>query len=227
MRALGLSLIAFLVLSAPGMQAQYLKKHNASLSVGGTGQFSTVFSSNATDVNTTAPFGPAGTYAVTVTQQHHATTNSAGALASFQLHPASWAGIEVNYGFTHYQERFGFYYSNTATPAALQQVRVPTDAHEATAAYLIHVRRLPFQPFMSIGGGAIDFDPRYLRAPNQWRGAGLAEVGFDLPVRWTHIGFRVEGRALFYRSPNFYNSAISNRSWRATSEPALSAFYRF
>lgn len=226
MKLSGIKLL-LLLLPALGVQAQYLKTHGTSLSVGGTGQFSTVFESNATDVTTTAPFSPAGTYNVTVTQQHHATTDSAGFLTSLQFHPVSWAGVELNYGFTHYQERFGFYYANTSTPGALQQVRIPTDAHEATGAYLFHVRKLPFQPFMGIGGGAIDFDPRNYSAPYQWRGAGLAELGFDLPVHWTHIGFRVEGRALFYRSPNFYSAAISNRGWRATSEPAISAYYRF
>jgi hypothetical protein len=219
--------LLLLALPALSAQAQYLKTHDVSVSVGGMGQFSTVFTSNPTDVTTTAPFLPAGTYAVTVTQQHHATTDSAGGLATLQFHPVSWSGVELNYGFTHYQERFGFYYANTSTPGALQQVRIPTDAHEATGAYLFHVRRIPFQPFMAIGGGAVDFDPRNVSATNQWRGAGLAELSFDLPVHWTHIGFRVEGRSLFYRSPNFYNSAISNRSWRATSEPVLSAYYRF
>ena len=72
----------FLAVPALGAQAQYLKTHDASISVGGTGQFSTVFSSNVQNVSTTAPFSPAGTYSVTVTQQNQSTTNSAGFLAS-------------------------------------------------------------------------------------------------------------------------------------------------
>lgn len=220
-------LTALLVLPPLALHAQYLKTHQASLSVGGGGQFSTILTENPQTTSTTAPFIPAGTYGVTVANNQQFTTNSALFLTSLQIHPVAWAGVELNYGFTHYQERYAFNYTNTSTPTAQQQVQVPTDAHEATAAYLFHPKHMKFQPFLGVGGGAIDFDPSSISAPNQWRGAYLAELGFDLPVHWTHVGFRVEGRSLFYRSPNFNQPAISTRSWRATSEPVLSAYYRF
>lgn len=204
---------------------QYLKAHNASVSVGATGDFSKIFSSAPTPFSTRAPLSVAGTYPVTASNQNQYTTNSAGLLISMQIHPLTWAGVEFNYGFTHYQERYTFNYINTATPTALQQVQVPTDRHEATAAYIVHPRHIPLQPYFGIGGGAIDFAPS--NASNQWRGAGLAEVGLDVPVHMKHIGFRVGGRSLFYRSPNFYQPAISTRSWRVTAQPTVSAFYRF
>ena len=214
-----------LFLIAFSAHAQYLKNHKATLSVGGTGQFTTILNDDAEDVPAAAPLPVAGTYAVTVSNQKQYTTDSAGFLTSLQLQPAAWAGVEFNYGFTHYQERYTFNYINTATPTAQQQVRVPTDQHEATAAYLFHPKHIPFQPFLGIGGGAIDFAPTF--GPNQWRETGLVEVGFDMPVHWSHIGFRVEGRSLIYRSPNFRQPAIATHSWRATTQPALSAFYRF
>jgi hypothetical protein len=213
------------VLGTLSAHGQCLKNHKASISLGATGQFSTILNDAPETTTNAAPLPVAGTYQVVVSNKHQYTTDSAGVLTSIQIQPAAWAGVEFNYGYTHYQERYTFNYINTATPTALQQVRVPTDAHEATAAYLFHPKHIPFQPFLGIGGGAIDFAPSI--ASNQWRGAGLVEVGFDMPVHWTHVGFRVEGRSLYYRSPNFYQPAISTHSWRVTAQPVLSAFYRF
>lgn len=221
------SLPIMMALATLGAHAQYLKNHKATLSIGGSGQFDTTITSSPRSVNAFAPLPVSGTYAVTVANQQQFTTNAAGLVTSLQLDPVSWAGVEFNYGFTHHQERYTFNYTNTATPTAVQQLRVPVDAHEATAAYIVHAHHIPLQPFFGIGGGAIDFAPTAVAGPNQWRSAGLLEMGFDMPVHWTHVGFRVEGRSLYYRSPNFYQSAISTRSWRVTTEPVLSAFYRF
>jgi len=213
-----------LALGTLGAHAQYLSSHKANISVGGDGQFYKTLTSNPQTVSTTAPLPVAGTYNVNVANQQQFTTWSAGFLTSLQLHPVTWAGVEFNYGFTHYQERFTFNYTNTATAGTTQNVSVSTDVHEATAAYLIHPKRIPFQPFLGIGGGALDFTPRGIS--NQWRATGLLEAGFDIPAS-KHIGFRIEGRSLFYRAPNFHSSAISTRSWRAVPQPVLSAFYRF
>lgn len=212
---------AFLAVAACSAHAQYLKTHGASLSVGGTGQFSTILESNPSPVplTYTTPYGTAST---TVTGQQQYTTWSAGFLTSLQLHPVSWAGVALNYGFTHYQERFQYSYAGAAGAGATQ---VPTDVHEFTGGYLLHPKHIPFQPYVEIGGGALDFTPS--NASNQFRGAGLLETGFDLPVHNQHIGFRIAGRTLIYRSPNFFQPAISTRSWRSTEEPTISAFYRF
>ena len=217
----------FLALSALGASlsapAQFYKLHGDSLSVGGIGQFTTPLTSSTSSGVYNVPFRTgATTYSTTISNQQQGTTNSAGFLVSLQMQPAWWAGVEFNYAFTHYSERYNFNYSNTTTR---QGAGFPTDAHEATAAYSFHPRHIPLQPFLNIGGGAIDFAPR--NASNQWRGAGLAELGIDLPTPSKHLAFRIEGRALVYRAPNFYYSAISTRSWRVTEEPSISATYKF
>ena len=212
---------ALLVLTAATAQAQYFKTHGASLSVGGTGQFSTILEGDSGYVPYTYPIQN-GTNTTSIFNQQQYTTWSAGFVSSFQFHPKPWAGVALNYGFTHYQERFVYQY---ATNSSTGQTNVPTDAHEFTGGYLIHPKHIPFQPYVEVGGGAIDFTPS--NASNQFRGAGLLETGFDLPIKNEHIGFRVSGRSLYYRSPNFYNAAASSRSWRVTTEPAISAFYRF
>ena len=212
-----------LAFSAASLSAQdtYLKAHGASLSVGGTGQFSTLLESNSQYVPLTYSI-PNGTETTSVFRQQQFTTWSAGFVTSLQLHPVSWAGVGINYGFNHYQERYLYQY---ATNSSYGQTHVTTDAHELTGGYLFHPKHILFQPYVEVGGGAIGFYPT--QGSTQWRGAGLLETGFDLPIKNEHIGFRVSGRSLYYRSPNFGNPQISTRSWRVTEEPAVSAFYRF
>ena len=215
------TLPAFLVLSAATSQAQYLKAHGASLSVGGTGHFDRIHESDSGYVDNTYDFGNGYHTDQTYGQQQY-TKDTLGFVASLQLHPVSWAGVALNYGFNHYQERYQYNFTDSTTPG---QTRISTDMHEFTGGYLFHPKKIPFQPYVEIGGGAIDFTPT--TASNQIRGAGLLETGFDLVPKGSHIGFRISGRSLYYRSPNFYQPAISTRSWRVTAEPAVSAFYRF
>ena len=222
---------ALLFVGALSAQGQYFQLHGGSLSAGGYGQFNTILEQSPRDTNLNYPIaGPNGTTIIgttSVTNQHQDTTWSAGLLTSFQFHPVAWAGIEMNYGYTRYSEQFSY---NSGTPLVGNNVRVPVSEHEATAAYLFHPKHILFQPFMGIGGGAIDVNPAYAQnsgGTNQWRGAGLLEAGFDIPTRSKHIAFRVEGRSLYYRSPNFNTSYLSTRSWRVQSEPVVSAVYRF
>ncbi len=211
--------IAMPALAAHG---QFYKLHGAAISVGATGPFDRSLESNPGSGSYVVTTPSGGVINTTVSNQQQFTTNSAGFLTSIQFHPKPWAGVEMNYSFSHYSERYAFTYSS-ATPA--QSVNVPTTAHEATAAYEFHPPHIPFQPFVNVGGGSIDFVPR--TGENQWRGAGLLEAGFDLPTHNKHLGFRVEGRSLYYRAPNFNNSAISTKTWRVTFEPSVSAVYRF
>ena len=215
------TLPALLVLSAVSAQAQYLKTHGATLSVGGAGQFSTLLESDSGYVNNTYAL-PNGIAQDQTFMQQQFTTGSVGFVASLQFHPAAFAGIALNYGFNHYQERYVYDFTDSTTPG---QTRITTDVHEFTGGYLFHPKHILFQPYVEVGGGALDFTPQ--TASNQIRGAGLLEAGFDLPIKNEHIGFRISGRSLYYRSPNFYQPAISTRSWRVTEEPAVSAFYRF
>ncbi len=217
------TLPALLVLSTVSAAAQegYLKTHGASLSVGGTGQFSTILESNNGYVNNTYAI-PNGTHTDQVYNQQQFTTWSAGFVSSLQFHPKPWAGVALNYGFNHYQERFTYNYTDST---ATGQTRLTTDVHEFTGGYLFHPKRIPFQPYVEVGGGALDFTPH--EASNQIRGAGLLEAGFDIPTRDKHIALRVSGRSLYYRAPNFYQPAISTKAWRATEEPAISAVYKF
>ncbi len=220
-----ITILAAATLTATVGQAQIYKLKGASVSVGATGPFTTALQTNPSNVSYVANNTGGGLLNETASGQQQFTTLSVGFLSSLQFHPAAWAGIEVNYGFNHYSEVFR-YNASSATTAQTQHVN--TYAHEATAAYMFHPKHIKFQPFLNVGGGAISFLPGLpMAADNQWRWTGLLETGFDIPSGSPHLAFRVAGRSLIYRAPNFYNSAISTRTWRSTEEPTTSAVFRF
>jgi hypothetical protein len=196
-RSWALSLLVFAcVLPA---KAQFYKLHEADVSVGGTGQLTTA----VTEGN----------------GNHQRTTDSTGLLLSLRDHPLAWAGVEVNYGYNRFTEDF-------ITKGDQIHARVPVNVHELSGAYMFHPHFLHLQPFVNIGGGALDFVPT-ARPGDQWRGIGLTEVGFDVPTSNPHFGFRVQGRALIYRAPSFDISAVATQKWVVTTEPSLSAYIRF
>jgi hypothetical protein len=202
MKLLTRFLTAFAVLSIAFVSApaQVYKLHSADVAVGGTGQFTTSITSQNN-------------------LPHQSTTESAGFLFSLHDAPVAWAGIELNYQYSSFSER---YVSSTNQPL----VNIPISFHEATAAYVFHPHFRHLQPFVNVGGGAIYFDST-AQTVYQWRGTGLVETGFDIPTANKHIGFRIEGRGLFYRAPNFHTPAIASSRWVATEEPSASVYYRF
>jgi hypothetical protein len=185
-------------------QAQIYKLHNADVGVAATGQFTTTLTSNGlVDQNTTM---------------------SPGLVFTLRDHPVAWAGVEFNYGFTRYSQRYT-YTASAGGVTGTGQISDSNSVHEATAAYLFHPHFRHLQPFVGIGGGALDFMPT--QGPNQWRGAGLLEAGLDIPTRNPHFGFRVQGRSLYYRAPNFNIAGGSSQSWVVTTQPSGGVYIRF
>ena len=189
---------ALLASSALAAQGQFYKLHNVDLGV-----------------NAISPFTKSLTNGSSSVQE---TTDTTGFLFTMREHPFAWAGVEFNYGYSKYSQ---VYIAPTANG------RVSTYNHEATAAYLFHPHFRKLQPFVGVGGGAIDFYPSGGAVANQWRGAGLLEAGLDLPTKNQHLGFKVQGRSLFYRAANFYNATLSSRAWVATVEPSAGVYWRF
>jgi hypothetical protein len=151
------------------------------------------------------------------------TTDSTGLLLSLRALPVAGSGVELNYQYTKFSE----VYNSPVGGGVFVQTTIPTSYREVTGAFLFHSHNMwGAQPFLALGGGGIDFVPRVSGAHNQWRGAGLAELGFDLPIT-RFCGFRMEGRSLFYRAPNFNNSALQSRTWVATVNPAGSFYVRW
>lgn len=215
--------LALLAASAsPAQIANYAKTHGVSVSVGATGNFVTPLTTNPS----TQTFRTGPNTTDTISGQNQYITSSPGFLTSLQFHPVPWAGVEVNYGYQHYSERFNY---NLASTPGTQTTSIPTTTHEATAAYQFHPKHIPFQPFVNVGGGAIYFNPTQGGGTSQWRGTGLVETGFEFAMPYTSrkLALRIQGRGLFYRAPNFNNALLSTRSWRVSSEPSASFVYRF
>ena len=184
--------------SAVAAHGQFYKIHNADVGVSAISPFTKSLTDGTSSVQ--------------------GTTDTTGFLFTLREHPFAWAGVEFNYGYSKYSQVY------TAPNAT---ARLSTYNHEATGAYLFHPHFRKLQPFVGVGGGAIDFYPAGGAVANQWRGAGLLEAGLDLPTKNPHLGFKVQGRSLFYRSPNFYNSILSSRTWVATVEPSAGVYFRF
>lgn len=181
---------------------QHRQHDQADFAVGATRQLTQSLTSN----------GPASVW----------TTDSTGILASFRAHPMDSTGVELNYQYTQLNEQ----YSSPVGGGVYVSTSVPTKFQEVSGAFLFESHMRGVRPFLALGGGSIDFSPTLAGYHNQWRGTGLAEFGFDLPAG-RHFGVRVQGRGLFYRAPNFNNSALQSRTWVATVEPAASLYARW
>jgi hypothetical protein len=163
-----------------------------------------------------------GRYVTPISNENSVTprpTEGVGLLVTLRAAPKSWLGLEANYGLNHYNERYS---AQGATKT------VNTFQHEATLGYVVHLKTLyGLQPFMVVGGGATDFSPRG-GGQNQWRGAGMYEVGFDyIPKRSPNVGFRIQQHALLYKAPDLYNNPLRSNTWVHQSSPAAGVFVRF
>lgn len=168
-----------------------------------------------------------GRYQQDVTTQQPAVTSpteGVGLLVNVREHPVPWFGLELNYGFHHYSERF----SSAATGASLG--RLDQDQHEATAGYVFHFRAPGIQPFITLGGGGLNFrstkaNPQY---GNQWRGTYMYEVGFDFVSRsHPHFGVRIQEHGLFYKAPDYHVDSFRSNGYIHQAMPSAGVFYRF
>lgn len=196
-------------LMATAAGAQFYKLHGADIGVAGTGQFTTSVTDQGVATNGTL-------------LPHQATTDSPGVLLTLRDHPVSWAGLELNYQYTKFQERY--YNPVTSAPAAF----LPTNVHEASAAYLVHLHMHKLAPYVGVGGGALDFSltDGYKNSNNQWRGTGLLDVGLDMQTH-SRLGFRLGARDLVYRAPDYRNASLSSSRWVSTEEPYGGVYIKF
>ncbi len=168
-----------------------------------------------------------GRYQQDVTEQRPATTSPTeglGLLVNVREHPVSWFGLELNYGYQRYSERF----RSATTGASIG--RLTQDQHEATAGYVFHIKTPGIQPFVTLGGGGLNFrgtkaNPQY---GNQWRGTYMYEVGFDFVSRsHPHFGVRVQEHGLFYKAPDYHVANLRSNGYIHQAMPSAGIFYRF
>jgi hypothetical protein len=196
------AIFVFACIGAANTSQAQSKFHGADIGVAATGQFTTSITSQDFATNGSA-------------LPHQWTTESPGVLITVRDRPVPWAGMELNYQYTKFDENFF-----TSGP-----ISIPTNVHELSAAYLFHMHMHKLAPYIGVGGGGLDFVPAS-GITSQWRGTGLVDLGLDVPThsKW---GYRIGARDLLYRAPNFYNAGLASSRWVSTEEPYGGVYIKF
>lgn len=148
-------------------------------------------------------------------------TNGLGGQAAFRHSYHWWLGFEGSYNYA----RFSEYYSGK--PYSIQH-----NMHEFAVDYLATtpISPLSFKPFAMVGVSAIVFSPSLNGGQNvSWQGRPGANfgVGVEHPLLTPYFGIRIEYRGVYYKAPDFNESALKTGASRLTSEPMAGLYFRF
>jgi opacity protein-like surface antigen len=146
--------------------------------------------------------------------------NTGGVLASYRYFFNQHNGVEVNYAFSNFADRYGV--GSTLTS-------LENRSHEASAAYVFRfspIKRIT--PFVESGVGGIVFDPKsFSGASAEARAAFVYGGGADVNLS-SRIYIRAEYRGLVYNSPTWGVTTLNGFDRVThTAEPALGVGYRF
>jgi opacity protein-like surface antigen len=148
-------------------------------------------------------------------------TSSGGALGGYRFNFNRWLGAEGDFDVFRDSQRFS---TSTATTA------VRTNVYAATGSAVISLpnpltRR--FQSFVSVGGGALVFDPRdtYF-VPRQTRNVIAFGGGVDIPVS-RRIAIRAQARTFMYKSLDFELSSLRTNKYFQTMIPSVGVVFKF
>lgn len=144
-----------------------------------------------------------------------------GVLFNYRYFFTPHQGVEVNYGFTRFDQSFAPTTSTLLTSGSL----ITANTHEANASYVF---RLPFghriSPFASAGVGALVFSPNNSFTLNNVSASTYAtpdfvySVGGDLALS-RRISLRLGYRGHVFNAPDFGISALSTGSVAHMAEP--------
>ncbi|GGH03272.1 outer membrane beta-barrel protein [Silvibacterium dinghuense] len=148
-------------------------------------------------------------------------TRSAGAQGAFRKSYHWWLGWEASYGYT----RFAEYYTG-------QSYSYQHNMHEFGGSYLVQapIGVLGFKPFALAGVSAVVFSPSLNGGQNvSWQGRTGVNFagGIDKALLTDHFGIRVQYRGVFYKTPDFNETALTTGTSRLTSEPMAGVFLKF
>ena len=162
---------------------------------------------------------------------------SATVLGSIRQSISPWLGYSANFGYTRSTEQN----RGIAAFYNLGSFAIPTNAYEASLAYLFQKRLSPkLTGFADIGGGILGFLPvhrgdtaanfvpgkqRFLVPSYQTRPLGVAAVGLDLRLT-QRLDFRAEYRGLLFKFPDWSNGSVA-KNLTETNQPTVSLVYRF
>jgi opacity protein-like surface antigen len=167
-------------------------------------------------------------------------SNSAGALIEIRHISNSLFGLEATYAFNRGDQTYtststvtcGLPCGGTGTNAS---VKVPANAHEITADYLVSLKILHVRPFLLAGGGVLLNVPTSGTATtgatstvtvSQTKGVLVYGGGLDYAVL-PHLGLRFQYRGNVYKAPQLATAFSSTGAFTHTAEPMLGAYLRF
>lgn len=155
---------------------------------------------------------------VSVTQD---TSNTLGALVTLRYTKSPLLGVEANYSYARFTEKYSGYIVGGAQ----------TNASEYTVGYVAHgPTLLGLQTFASGGVGTIAFRPTPFGGqglPARARLAFYYSVGLEQPVFSSHFGVRAQFRQIFYKAPDFDQNYLTINQRTFTSEPAIGFYLHY
>ena len=158
---------------------------------------------------------------------HQSATDQAGVLFSYRHFFTDHQGVEVNYGFSRFDQQYSFL--NALSPASFS---VPADTNEATASYIYRLRTYHrFTPFFSAGTGALVF------VPDSFGFAGTSghtfatpdfvySAGADVAVN-RRVSLRLGYRGHVFQAPDFGVSGINTGSVTHMAQPFGGVSFHF
>ncbi len=166
-------------------------------------------------------------------------SNSAGALIELRHISNPLMGFEATYAFNRGDQT---YTSNTTVTCGLPcgtgtpaTVKVPANAHEITADYIVSLKILNVRPFVLAGGGVLLNVPSSGTATSsttstvtvtQTQGVFVYGGGLDYGVL-PHLGLRAQYRGNLYKAPQLATAFSSTNAFTNTAEPMIGAYLRF
>jgi opacity protein-like surface antigen len=154
-------------------------------------------------------------------------TNSAGVLATYRYFFTDHQGIEVDYGFSRFNQTY-----SSPTAATPFSFGVPADMSEATASYVYrHPIGHRLTPFVSAGTGALLF------LPDSFSSGGVSgstfvtpdfvySAGADLAVS-RRVSLRLGYRGHVFEAPDFRVASIRTNSVTHLAEPFAGLSFHF
>lgn len=148
-------------------------------------------------------------------------TTSGGVLAGYRFNINRWLGVEGDFdGFRDSQK----FLRSTSTST------LKTNVYAATGSAVISLPNpltKRFQSFLSVGGGALLFDPQDSSLiPRQTRNVISFGGGVDIPVS-RRIAIRAQAKNFMYKAPDFEVSSLRTDKYAQTMIPSVGVVYKF
>lgn len=148
-------------------------------------------------------------------------SNTLGALVTVRYTKSPLLGLEGNFSYARFTEKFSGYIPNGAQ----------ANASEYSLGYVAHgPSLLGLQTFASGGVGTLAFRPTPYGGqglPARARLAVYYAIGVEQPVFSSHFGVRAQFRQVFYKAPDFDQNYLTINRRTFTTEPGIGFYLHF